>query len=437
MTEGASIQTLLASAMRQHIDGDLAGAEILYRDILASTPDQAQARHYLGFLLQQTDRLPEAFAQLTQALALDDTHAEWHFNLGIVLARQAQPAAAIEAFTNAIALDPYQYFYWTNLGTAFEADHDDVRAEQCYTGATRINPDYPDAWYLLSALCLKRQRYDEARQFNYRGVVAAPKQSKSRILLSQAYHALGRTDDALAVFENWLQADPGNAEALHLLAAYKAEAAPAQCSSAYVEATFNGFARSFDIILGRLKYCGPQLVQDYLSSLALPAGQLAALDLGCGTGLIGEVIQPYTHKLIGIDLSQAMLEQATARACYSRLHKADIASYLQDCHEQFDLISCMDTFIYIGRLDKLLTLIYRQLKPGGRLLFSTEKSPAAAEQAWQLNTSGRYSHRHDDLMALLTQTGFTIEHVAEVQIRNESGYPIIGEFISTQRPANA
>src|ERR1035437_256064 len=167
-------KTLFSAALRKHPDGDLVAAEALYREIILADPIEPQAKHYLGFLLQQTDRLTEAFEQLTSAIALDDRHAEWHFNLGIVLSRQGLVTAAIDAFSCAVAIDPDKYFYWTNLGASFELNQEWIRAEQCYKAATNIDPNCPDAFYLLSALCLKLERFPEARYFNYSGIIAAP-----------------------------------------------------------------------------------------------------------------------------------------------------------------------------------------------------------------------------------------------------------------------
>src|SRR5688500_13490626 len=115
MIEQAHIDTLLSNALRRHVSGDFLSAEKLYREVILQSPHNAKAKHLLGFLLQQTDQLPEAFEQLNAAIALDDSHADWHFNLGIVLAKQKETLAAIETFSKAIAIDSKQYFYWTNL----------------------------------------------------------------------------------------------------------------------------------------------------------------------------------------------------------------------------------------------------------------------------------------------------------------------------------
>ncbi len=433
MAEQSRNNELFSTALRKHLDGALEEAETLYRRILLVSPDHAQAKHYLGYLLQQTGRLQESFEQLTGAIALDDRHAEWHFNLGIVLLKQGNAAAAIDAFSKAIAIDPQKYFYWTNLGSAFELNQELARAEQCYKAAIDLDPHCPDAFYLLSALCLQLEHFEEARQFNYRGIVVAPAGSTSKIVLGQAYYELGRKDDAIALFESWLKDEPDHPVATHLLAAYRGKQIPQQCSREYIEQTFDAFANSFDNVLGRLKYSGPQLVQDYLTTLNLTASSLSVLDLGCGTGLVGEKLKPYARLLVGIDLSQVMLERSRAKQLYHQLHQSDIAAYLREANEQYDMVTCMDTFIYVGRLEETLQLIHEKLKPGGKLLFSTETLIGAHEHSYKLNISGRYSHHPDYLTEVLNRTGFDVRQMKDVAIRTESGYPIEGQFICASR----
>lgn len=425
------LAALFSKAMRKHLDGDLVSAEALYREIIQADPDEAQARHYLGFLLQQTSRLDEAFRELNRAIELDGSHAEWHFNLGIVTSRQGQIAASIDAFSRAIAIDPDKYFYWTNLGAAFESNQERDRAEQCYLAAVSLDANCPDAYYLLSALYLKLERYAEAKHFNYRGIISAPASSTSLMARGQAYHELGRMNDAIALFEDWQRATPDNPVAAHLLAAYRGETPPEQCSVEYIEETFNAFANTFDNILGRLKYCGPMLVQDYLATQDFAATSLNALDLGCGTGLIGDVLRPYARVLTGVDLSRAMLDQSNAKQIYHHLHHSDIAEFLRSSAGQYDIVTCMDTFIYIGRLETICALIYQKLKIGGLLLFSTEKLTEFS--GFRLNLSGRYSHHPDYLTNILNDTGFKVMQICDVAIRTEAGCPIAGQFVCAAR----
>ena len=434
MVEKNPVTSHFAAAFRKHLDGDLEMAEKLYRELILADPASADAKHYLGFLMQQSDRLPEAMEQISAAIALDESHAEWHFNLGIVLKKQDLIHAAIDAFYTATTIDPDKYFYWTNLGVALEKIGEYSRSEHCYKTASQLDPNCPDAFYLLSALYLKLERFAEARYFNYRGIVIDPADSHSKIVLGQALYELGRSNDAITLFENWLQEEPDNPVARHLLIAYQGSPAPAQCTSQYIERTFDSFANSFEHTLGRLHYCGPQLVQNHLSTLGLTAKSLKILDLGCGTGLVGEILSPYAQELVGVDLSQAMLDKAVNKQLYHRLHKTDLQEFLFSSSERYDLITCMDTIIYLGRLEEILALIFNQLNAGGLFIFSTEKTSGDHQLEYQLNVSGRYSHHPNYLQNLLNNAGFKIEKIHDVDIRKESGCPIIGQFICASRP---
>ena len=433
MNEQQHIDALIHAALGKHLHGDLDAAESAYREIVASFPAEPKVRHYLGFLLQQQDRLADALEQMNIAIALDDRHAEWHFNLGIVLSRLGHVARSIAAFSAAIEINPDGYFYWTNLGASFERNGEAMRAEQCYLAAASIDPGCPDAHYLLAALYLKQERYADARRCNALGVVAAPVQSV--IVRGQAYHDLGRMDEAIELFENRLAEYPGDPVASHLLAAYRANGAPDRCSREYVERTFDAFAPSFDDILGRIKYCAPQLAADYLSGLNISAGSLDVLDLGCGTGLVGERLRRYARAMSGVDLSCAMLDVAAGKKLYDRLYRSDIAEFLSQSREKFDLVSCMDTFIYLGKLDDLVVQIYDRLKAGGHFVFSTEKLADFAPCGFRLNISGRYSHHRDYLSRLLNDAGFAVEQRFDIDIRMESGSPVAGEFICARRTA--
>jgi len=399
----------LRAAQRHHLDGEWAGAEALYREIILRGRNVAQAKFYLAYMLQQTGRLGEAREQLNRAIALEGRHAEWHFNLGIVLSSLGDLAEAVAAYSRAVDLDPSKYFYWTNLGAAQDAVGEAVNAEACFNRALSLDPACPDAYFLMSALLLKQRRFAEGGRFNSLGIVALPAQRESRIMLCQAYHELGRTAEAIEVLLRWQREEPENPTPAHLLVAYRGGNAPEQCVSAYVERTFNDFAERFDDVLTDLRYIGPQLVRDRLATQALAPASQVVLDLGCGTGMVGEVLRPHAARLVGVDLSAAMLQKALDKRCYDVLCRADMTAFLQGREERFDFITCMDVLIYLGRLDGLMGLIGQALKPKWAAKLDSEGG-----EPLRLNVSGRYSHGEDYLSTVLETAGFAMELIQDV-----------------------
>jgi predicted TPR repeat methyltransferase len=434
----------LETAIRHHLAQQYDEAEVLYRRIIERQPTQAAPKHWLGFMLQQRDRLEEAHALIEESLRLDSSNAGWHFNFGILLARMERAEQAAQSFLNAIALDPRSYFSWTNLGSLYEKAGDTDKAEKSYLLATQLDPDCPDAYYLLSALYVEQARFPEAKRFHCLGFIAGPVADKSRIKLSMAYRELGRADEAMVLIDAWLMEEPDHPEAQHLAIAYKGLPPPQRCSDAYVESTYDGFAASFESTLSKLKYAGPQALADELQAAGFSNAAFDTLDLGCGTGLNGAHLKAVSSILTGVDLSRRMLDQASLKASYDRLVKAEICAFLAESTQQYDLITCMDALIYFGVLDQFVQLAARNLKPGGWLILTTEKLIADSNTDekngsrndhpdYRLNISGRYSHSEASLRNLLSVNGFALQTPRDLIIRMEAGMPIPGQIMRAQK----
>jgi len=422
---------LMDQAMRLHLAGRHAESEALYRQIAAHHPDSAKAKHYLGFLLQQTGRLEEALELIEASLQHDNSHSEWHYNHGIVLDRLGRCDEAIAAFEHALKLAPGSYFCKTSLGALFEKTGKIDKAEQLYREASQIDPHCPDAHYLLAALLVAQGRFPEARHFNSLGLIADPASDKSKIKLGIAYCEVGEKDRAIALMENWLLEEPGNPVASHMLAAFRGDL-PERCSERYVEAAFDRFAAQFDSILTKLEYAGPRLLREELQRLGLARNSLKVLDLGCGTGLNGQILKSVALTLTGVDISQAMLDAAGRRQCYDFLVKSDICEFLGDGKDRFDLVACMDTLIYFGNLEPVFSGISARLAPGGQFVFTTEKL-ASDSKGYELGITGRYRHSEAHVARLLDESGFEPPHASSAAIRKESGQPVEGQLFSARK----
>ncbi len=88
---------------------------------------------------------------------------------------------------------------------------------------------------------------------------------------------------------------------------------------AYVARLFDDYAWRFDKhLIKNLGYRAPALIADALSAVAPGRGFVSALDLGCGTGLMGAPLRERIDRLAGVDLSAAMIAKARERGLYDR-----------------------------------------------------------------------------------------------------------------------
>ena len=206
---------------------------------------------------------------------------------------------------------------------------------------------------------------------------------------------------------------------------------PSSAPRHYVEALFDDYAEQFDEhLVGQLGYQAHRVLVEQL--LALPqasgGGFASALDLGCGTGLCGPLLQGHVKRLTGIDLSAQMLARARATGAYQELAQADIQDYLGAATgPHHDLVLSADVFIYVGALEAVFGGVNRVLQPGGIFCFSVEKAEDAV--GVKLTRGLRYAHARHYLLDLAGQHGLDLVKVVEHPIRQDQGINIDGLFV--------
>ncbi|TQS71779.1 methyltransferase domain-containing protein [Rhodobacteraceae bacterium] len=195
--------------------------------------------------------------------------------------------------------------------------------------------------------------------------------------------------------------------------------------AAFVEALFDQYATSFDTHLcGQLDYRAPSLM-----ARSLGAGYGRMLDLGCGTGLMGEVMRPRAAYMEGWDLSAEMLRAADAKGLYDALHKCDVAQ-LTPAPPQWDLVTAADVFAYVGALERVVAWVGHVLLPQGQFAFTVEAHDGP--EPFRLQDSRRYAHTQKYLTDLMAHAGFEADITAAV-LRMDRGAPIRGYVVHAIR----
>lgn len=209
----------------------------------------------------------------------------------------------------------------------------------------------------------------------------------------------------------------------------------AQAAPAYVEALFDDYAPRFeDSLVGRLGYRTPEMLEVLIRNVLVARGVARferALDLGCGTGLMGERLRPLVDRLEGVDLSANMLAEARRKGLYDRLEKADLVTYLRAEPAAADLIVAADVFNYVGALEEALRAASSALRPGGVVTFSIETH--AGEDAVRLGTTLRFQHATAPTVAICQAAGLRTVMVEAMTIRMDRGLPVEGAIILAER----
>jgi predicted TPR repeat methyltransferase len=426
-------------ALALHQAEQWAAAEDIYGTILEVAPNHADALHFSGVLAQQRGRTEDAVALIERSLELEPGRADWYSNLGIVLQDQLRLDDAIAAYRSAIALDPTHANAHSNLGVVLRATGEVAEAETAYRAAIRIDPEHSDAYHNLGVLLNAQKRPREAALCFSKVITLRPKDPEARRLLALAHCTLGEVEQAVAIFEEWLEDDPDDPVARHMLAACSGRNVPARASDAFIEATFDNFAASFDSKLAKLSYRAPALVAEVLRrSGAVPSKSLDVLDAGCGTGLCGPLVAPYARRLVGVDLSERMLDRARERDLYDELVLGELTAYLAECTEGFDVIVSADTLVYFGPLDRVVAASGQALRAGGRLIFTVEELVGdGPDGGYAIGPSGRYRHTREYVQDVLEGVSFGAE-ITPAELRLEAGEPVAGLVVkATKRSPGA
>ncbi len=296
--------------------------------------------------------------------------------------------------------------------------------------------------FVTSGDLIADRRYKSAVELASRGDFAAaadilaqtvelvPRFATAWFALGAIRDRLGDRDGAVAAFGHARDADPEDYHGARLQLARLGAGEPTPAmSESYVRRLFDQYAGRFDTALTeRLSYRGPAVLLDAVEAVMRAAGRplhfAALLDLGCGTGLGGAAFRDCTDRLVGVDLSPAMIARAQAKGFYDRLAAADIAAFLADeaaDGARYDLVLAADVLVYVNDLAPIMAAIARVLAPGGVIAFTVETH--CGDGAKLLPTL-RYAHGEAYIRDVLAAAGLAPMHLAAATVRTEKGAPV-------------
>lgn len=223
--------------------------------------------------------------------------------------------------------------------------------------------------------------------------------------------------------KKWREENQGNIVISHACTAVLQDEQEEELSPEYAQFVFDSFAPEFEKkLIGFLGYKGTELLDHALSYYSIKDYMYRqVLDLGCGTGLMAIPIGMHCSseaRLIGVDVSGLMLDEARKKIMYTQLIQMDIKTFLQQSNYQYDLITMMDVSSYFVDLAFVLKLCYLNLLKGGIMIFSILTN-SDGKNGLQMN--GQYKHNAEQIEQDLQKIGFKLVNKSEAVLRKELG----------------
>ena len=166
---------------------------------------------------------------------------------------------------------------------------------------------------------------------------------------------------------------------------------------------------------------------DYVAQ-RVPLMGVAALDVGCGGGLLSEALAKSGAHVTAIDLAPNLLKVARLHGLESGIkvgyRQVAVEVLADELPAGFDVITCMEMLEHVPDPAAIVAACARLLKPGGRLFLSTlNRTPAAfalaivgAEYVARLLPKGTHLYRDfikpAELARMLRDAGLELEDIS-------------------------
>ena len=404
----------------------------VYHETLGDLSQAAECYRQALLLVEDPDHVGEVLQQATPVLIPEASN---HISLAKDLVRKFPNHAMVHQFHGALlrklgkSTEAYQAYH---LATLQSQQSDQTKAEAL----------------ILAAAAARKAGVDTETQMKYLQAAQTLDLSNDASTLADLYNQMGvvqkhggNRDAAVQYFQQALQAKKDDGHAMAQLASLNVDMSGVQSLDAeYVKDLFDGYSSHFEHdLLETLEYRGHEMTVNSLKRAWTTCEKKSpiVIDLGCGTGLVGEQIAKWKKvNIIGIDLSESMIQQAKYRTMdgvpiYSEVHQQDAHGFLRGILAgSIDAIVAADVFIYIGDIDDLLALCVQSLVEGGLVVFTVESTFLTG---LRLLPSGRFGHSKAYIEQVASKHGLAVIEWKDDVLRKQRGADVAGASVVLQK----
>jgi len=213
-----SVGDLLRKGQQLHYAGDIRAAELLYREVLARTPDHPEALFLLGTALLQLGQSQAAVDRLERAARAQRHNPRVLGNLAQAYFSVERYADAENAFRKASRVDPRNVTLQLGIASAVAMQGRPGDAETMMRRLADRFPDTALVWLNLGDALRNQARLEDAIPCYTKALAIDPHLAEAHNNLGRALHALYRFDEAERAFRACLAADPEYSAAQYNLA---------------------------------------------------------------------------------------------------------------------------------------------------------------------------------------------------------------------------
>lgn len=190
--------------------GRLAEAEQCFREAIRLKPEFAQPYNNLGIVLRDQNKTEAAIEAFSHAVTLDNRYFRAYNNMGMALQSAGRLNDAIGCYQRAIELDPGYFIAKHNLATACLSAGNRKDAEGWFREVLSLKPDYVPACLAYGRLLLEQRKFADAEACCIQAVKVDRQSVEAFNLLAEVLATEGKTDQALAAYQQGMRIAPKN-----------------------------------------------------------------------------------------------------------------------------------------------------------------------------------------------------------------------------------
>ena len=385
----------------------------------SNAPADAEIKILSGLICLAQKHTNAARLCFQKALAVDNRSVPALVNLANLETASGDYETAEKHYKKALELSPQNLDAHINYADLLYRQKRLPEALEEYRVAVIINPGIPEISNNLGIILKDIGEYEEALGLFFNAFNRRPTTEEFSINIAETLTLLymQNPETAVKIAQNWRDKAPDNAFAVHICASLQGKPEN-ENNQIYIEKLFDNFADNYELVLQKLDYSVVRSLRNFTGPV-----EGILVDLGCGTGLAGVAYQTAGTRLVGVDISKKMLDQARQKGIYKELIKADIVSWLQT-KPQADALVAADVFNYIGDLTAVINAA-----ASIKLAFSTEDTFSV--DTYKLTPTGRFAHNPEYIEKLLQQAGYRQIKRQSSILRTENGQPVKGTLWKT------
>ena len=254
----------MEKAVNYHRSGQLERAGEIYKTVLDTVPNHADALHLSGLIAHGAGKTGQAINLIGKAIRNSPETPSYYSSLGDLFQRQGNLDGTILCYKRALELNPNDIDLHSKLGNIFKDQGNLEEAAFYYQAALELRPDLAGPYYNMANVLKDQGGLQDAVSLYRKAIELNPDYAEAHNNMGNAYKMHYSLEEAIACYQRAVSLNPAYAQAYdNMGVAFQDQGRIGEAISSYKKALQldSGFVKAHSDLLFCMHYdpaCSPQ-----------------------------------------------------------------------------------------------------------------------------------------------------------------------------------